>query len=176
VNLHLLPPAPGDYLVHIVITSPITLSASGPVLVSDAAPSEQLLPLQLTAVTTSCGADGRLSAQLEWMPWGWVDAPLTVYLHLLDEEGQRLTQLDALLSPSPDQWLPQHPVQTTHRLASPEDDGRILRVGLYIWSDRYQTIIPARFFDKSGSLVEAVEVLIPADECAQRQATVAPTS
>ena len=165
VNISLPPPASGDYLVHITLTSPILLEASGTVRVADAAPAVQLLPLQLAEIETAC-AQGGVSVQLHWLPWGWVDAPQTVYLHLLDDKGERLAQIDEALEPSPTQWLPLQPVITTHQIEWPAGgDLDSLRIGLYAWSDQFQAVIPARFFDSNGRLIDAVTAPLHGADC-----------
>lgn len=163
VNLALSPPAPGDYQVTVRLTAPVAVEASGPVHVADAAPAVQLLPIQLSSATAAC-AGPMMTVGIEWTPWGWVDAPQTIFLHALDGAGKRLAQVDESLSPSPEQWLPRTPVRTGHQLQLPDGASPAsLRMGLYAWSDRYQTIIPARFFDPEGNLTDAV--LLPIADC-----------
>ena len=164
VNLALQPPAPGDYQVTVTLTQPVTVEASGMVHVADAA-ALQVLPIQLTGATMTC-ADGVMNVTLAWTPLGWVDAPQTVFLHALDAQGARVDQADEPLAPSPVQWLPRIPETTTHQLAlSGDARAATLRVGLYAWSDRYQTIIPARIFNASGELVDAVTLTVPDGTC-----------
>ena len=164
-NLVFSPPGPGEYQVTIHITHPLDLQATGRVRIRDEAPSTQLLPMQLTHTAMTC-RDQELTIQQTWVLWGWVDVPQTLSVQLFDDEGQKIAQEDTPLTPPPAQWLLRQPMTFTHTLAWPAGTSPVrLQTSLYAWSDRFQTIIPAQYFDPNGQLRDAVITAITGPGC-----------
>lgn len=83
------------------------------------------------------GPGGDLALTLYWTAREWVDAPYTVFVHLLDPSGQRVAQddgppLDGLHATN--HWVPGERLRDERRLVLPEDavPGRYrLEVGWY---------------------------------------------
>ena len=131
------------------------------VKVREALPAIQPLPVRLAGAQFSCVADAMI-VTLRWQALGWLDRPQTVYLHLLDEQGEMVSQMDELLMPPPESWLPSLPMTTTHHLPLPSSmssGSASVQVGLYEWSDRFAGIIPSRFFAPDFHLTDSVSAI-----------------
>ncbi|MCP4167772.1 MAG: hypothetical protein GY759_18030 [Chloroflexi bacterium] len=151
------PAIAGDYDIVVRVTEPVEVEASSLVSVADRAPALQALPLSLQDIQLTCDA-GTVTVQLRWSALGWTDTPQTVFLHLLDANGDKIAQIDVELNPPSHLWLLGMPMHTSHHLilSEPNTQPSSLLLGLYAWSDHFQTIIPGRFFDPQLTLVDMV--------------------
>ena len=102
------------------MSTPLTL----PVRFGDAA---SLLGFQMQRASSS----GQISVTTYWQAGSRTTAPLSLFVHAIDANGQVVAQEDRLDAPAED-WQPGDLIAQVHRLTLPEQTGaHWIEIGLY---------------------------------------------
>ncbi len=161
-------PAPyetGRYRLAIQGEGALVFNIQGDVEVgAELVSTPQPIPLQLLGWVLderSYQPGETITVGMRWRALGNMGEDYTVFLHLVDERGDRQTGLDQQLEPATSNWLPGQEVDTLVQLKLPADvspGSYTLVTGTYWWLDSNSLLQPSLLWDGEAQTLQHIQL------------------